>query len=196
LDFCANPAGATTVPVKAACSSRIDLGGVFTAKTADAAKGVEIAIVYASHVNNAPPALLPEPQRAVLKAAGSILEYGPPVGVVVKFTNGLVAYLSGDTGIHSEMETVVKGYHKANLAVLDLGVNPGIFYSGAYAINNLIQPESVILTHVNEPATEGGKLKPASRTAAVVKEIKRDAHLALSGRTMEFDGQGKCLAGC
>jgi L-ascorbate metabolism protein UlaG (beta-lactamase superfamily) len=196
LDFCANPAGATTVPVKAACSSRIDLGGVFTAKTADAAKGVEIAIVYASHVNNAPPALLSEAQRAVLKAEGSILEYGPAVGFVVKFTNGLVAYLSGDTGIHSEMETVVKGYHKANLAVLNLGVNPGIFYSGAYAINNLIQPASVILTHVNEPATEGGKLKPASRTAALVKELKRDAHLALSGRTMEFDGKGKCVAGC
>jgi L-ascorbate metabolism protein UlaG (beta-lactamase superfamily) len=196
LGFCANPAGATTVPVKAACSSRIDLGGVFTAKTADASRGVEIAIVYASHVNNAPPALLSEAQRAVLKAEGSILQYGPATGFVVTFTNGLVAYLSGDTGIHSEMETVVKGFHKANLAVLNLGVNPGIFYSGAYAINNLIQPESVILTHVNEPATEGGKLKPASRTAALIKELKRDAHLAISGRTMEFDGKGKCVAGC
>jgi hypothetical protein len=30
----------------------------------------------------------------------------------------LTAYLSGDTGIHTEMKTVVNEYHKANLAIL------------------------------------------------------------------------------
>ena len=44
--------------------------------------------------------------------------------------------------------------------------------------------------------TEGGKLRPLSRTAAVMKALKAPAHLALSGRTMEFDGNGKCVAGC
>lgn len=196
LPFCPQPGGTTAVPVKAACSSRIDLGGVFTAKAADASRGVEIAIVYASHVNNAPPALLSEAQRAALKADGGILEYGPATGFVVKFTNGLVAYLSGDTGIHSEMKTIVNEYHKANLAVLNLGVNPGIFYSGGHAINELIKPASVILTHVNEPATDGGKLHPKSRTAGFMKLLKPASHLAISERTMEFDGKGKCVAGC
>jgi hypothetical protein len=37
---------------------------------------------------------------------------GPPTGSVVRFTNGLTAYLSGDTGIHTEMKTVVNEYHK------------------------------------------------------------------------------------
>jgi L-ascorbate metabolism protein UlaG (beta-lactamase superfamily) len=196
LPFCPQPGGITTVPVKSACASRIDLGGVFTAKAEGAAQGVEIAIVYASHVNNAPPSLLSKEERERLKADGAVLEYGPATGFVVKFTNGLVAYLSGDTGIHSEMKTVVNEYHKANLTVLNLGVNPGIWISGAHAMNELVQPASVILTHVNEPATEGGKLRPKSRTAALIKRLKADAHPAISGRTMEFDGEGRCVSGC
>ena len=43
---------------------------------------------------------------------------------------------------------------------------------------------------------EGGKLGPASQTARLVKALKAPSHLALSGRTMEFDGAGKCVAGC
>lgn len=196
IGFCPQTDGATTVPVETVCSSQTDLGGVFVAKAANASRGVEIAIVYASHVNNAPPALLSDAQRAAAKADGAVLEYGPATGFVVKFTNGLTAYLSGDTGIHSEMKTVVNEYHKANLAVLNLGPNPGIFFSGAHAMNELVQPASVILTHPNEPVTESGKLRPGSRTAALIKQLRPAAHLAISGRTMEFDGKGKCVAGC
>jgi len=196
LPVCPQPGATTTVPVKEACTSRIDMGGVFVAQADGASKGVEITIVYASHVNDAPPALLSKAEQQRLKADGGILEYGPATGFVVKFTNGLTAYLSGDTGIHSEMKTVIRDYHKANLAVLNLGVNPGIYSSGAHAINELIKPESVIFTHVNEPATKGGKLLPKSKTAAVIKDVKASTYLAISGRTMEFDGDGRCVAGC
>jgi L-ascorbate metabolism protein UlaG (beta-lactamase superfamily) len=196
IGFCPQTGGVTTVPVSTICASQTDLGGIFIAKTAGASQGVEITIVYASHVNNAPPALLSQAQQDILKADGGIVEYGPATGFVVKFTNGLVAYLSGDTGIHSEMKTVVNDYHKANLAVLNLGANPGIYVSGGYAINELLKPVSVIITHPNEPVTEAGKLRPISRTAALIKQIKAPAHLAISERTMEFDGKGKCVAGC
>jgi len=196
IEFCPQTGGVTTVPVATVCNSQTDLGGIFIAKTADASQGVEITIVYASHVNNAPPALLSEGQRALMQADGSILEFGPATGFVVKFTNGLTVYLSGDTGIHSEMKTVVNDYHKANLAVLNLGVNPGIYVSGAHVINELIRPASVIITHANEAVTEGGKLRPISRTAALIKQLKPPTHLAISGRTMEFDGRGRCVAGC
>jgi hypothetical protein len=172
------------------------MGGVFSAKAQGASKTVEITIVYAQHVNDAPPALLSKEEQERLKADGGIHEYGPATGFVVKFTNGLVAYLSGDTAIHADMKTVVHDFHKANLAFLNLGVNPGIYVSGAYAINELLRPESVIFSHVNEAATEGGKLLPKSRTAAVIKDLKHPAYLAISGRTMEFDGNGKCVAGC
>ena len=196
IGFCPQKDGATIVPVQTVCASQTDMGGVFVAKTAVASQGVEITIVFASHVNNAPPALLSKPQQEAAKADGAVFEYGPPTGFVVRFTNGLVAYLSGDTGVHSEMKTVVHDFHHASLAVLNLGNNPGIFQSGAYAMNDLVRPASVILTHPNEPVTEGGKPRPASRTAALMTQLNAPAYLALSGRTREFDGKGKCVAGC
>jgi len=194
--FAQDGQGVTKFPVEAICASQTDLGGVFIAKMGDAPRGVEITIVYASHVNNVPPALLSKAQRDLLAADGSILEYGPATGFVVKFTNGLTAYLSGDTGIHNDMKTVVNEYHKANLAVLNLGVNAGAYFSGAQAMNDLVKPASVIITHPNEPATEGGKIRPISRTAVLMKQIKAPAHLAISERTIEFDGKGRCVAGC
>ena len=115
----------------------------------------------------------------------------------MKFSNGLAVFLSGDTGIHTEMKTVVNDFHKANLAVMNLGPNAVNAVSAAYAINELVQPASVIVSHVNEAATQGGKLRPDTRAAAFIGRLKgRPAHLAVSGRTMEFDGKGKCVSGC
>ena len=104
--------------------------------------------------------------------------------------------LSGDTGIHAEMKTVVADYHKANLAMLNFGASAISAYSATFAMNELIRPAAVIATHVNERATSGGKLLPGTRTATLVKMQKRPVHLAISGRTMEFDGKAQCLAGC
>lgn len=194
MDFCSSLS--VTVPVPAACSSRIDLGGVFTAKAEGAAQGVEITIVQSAHVNNAPPSLLSEAERANLKANGAEREYGPAVGFIARFTNGLVVYLTSDTAVFGDMKLVVHDFYKPGLAVLNLGANPGIFYSGAYAMNDLVQPASIILTHANEAVTEGSKLRPASHTAKFIRQLKAPAYLALSERTMEFDGKGKCVAGC
>ena len=196
VDVCPQAAGVTSVPVAAACRSNTHLGGAFIARKPDAAQGVEITIVFASHANNVPLSLLSEAQRANLGPDGTGIVLGPPTGYVVKFTNGLTAYLSGDTGIHTEMKTVVHEFHKANLAVLNLGPSAGTVLSGAYAMNELVRPASVILTHPNEAVTEGGKLRPASRTAALIRQLKPAPHLAISGRTMEFDGKGRCVAGC
>jgi hypothetical protein len=64
-------------------------------------------------------------------------------------------------------------------------------------LNELIRPASVIFTHPNEAVTEGEKLRPASRAAALTKILKgMMAHMAFGGRTMEFDGKGQCVAGC
>lgn len=64
-------------------------------------------------------------------------------------------------------------------------------------MNELIKPAAVTATHVNESATTGGKVRPDSRTAAFMNLVKGPpVHLALSGKTMEFDGNGKCVAGC
>ncbi len=197
LTFCPQTAGATTVPVATACRSNSHLGAAFIGKAANAAQGVEVTIVFASHANNVAPALLSEAQRAMNEADGTGLLVGPPSGFVVKFTNGLTVYLSGDTGIHTEMKTVVNEYHHANLAVLNLGPSAVTVNSAAYAMNDLVRPASVIFSHVNEAATEGGKIRSASRSAAIMKLLKGvTPHLAVSGRTMEFNGAGKCVVGC
>ena len=57
-------------------------------------------------------------------------------------------------------------------------------------------PGHVIASHANEVGTVGGKVRPGSKTERFVKAVKVPVHLPLSGRTMEFDGQGRCSAGC
>jgi L-ascorbate metabolism protein UlaG (beta-lactamase superfamily) len=160
--------------------------------------GVGFASVPALHSNGLHPAFLSNKEQSdALAAQGLTVYVGEPGGYVVRFSNGLVAYLSGDTGITAEQDIVVRRHYKANLAVMNIG---DTFTTGpteaAYVINELVQPKSVIPSHVNEPATEGGKLRPNSRTAAFVAASKVPVHLPLSGRTMEFDGQGTCVAGC
>ena len=196
VTVCPQTAGVTDVPVAAPCRSNTHLGGAFIARAPGASQGVEFTIVYASHANNVPLSLLSQAQRTQLEPDGTSLVLGPPTGYIVKFTNGLIAYLSGDTGVHTEMKTVVNEYHKANLAVLNLGPSAGNVRSSAYAMNELVRPAAVILTHPNEAVTESGRLRPASRAAALINQLKPTPHLAISGRTMEFDGKGQCVTGC
>ena len=80
--------------------------------------------------------------------------------------------------------------------MINLGPSAITAYSATFAMNELIKPAAIIATHVNEGATAGGKLKPNTRTAAFIKMQKRPVHLAISGRTMEFDGRANCVAGC
>lgn len=117
---------------------------------------------------------------------------------MLRFSNGLSAYLSGDTGITAEQDSVVRGHYRANLVVMNIGGSP--FTTGptesAYVVNELVRPNSVIASHANEVATSGGKLNPGSKTAAFQKMAKMPVHVPLSGRTMSFDGSGRCTAGC
>ena len=193
---CPQKDGAVDVPVTDACRSVTNPGGVFSARAAGASQSVEITLVHAHHTNNVPLSLLSEAHRAMHAADGTGLALGPPIGYVVKFTNGLVAYLSGDTGIHTEMRTVVNEYHRANLAVFNGGLSAGTNASVAQALNELVKPAAILWTHPNEAVTEGGKLRPASRVAALQKTVKAPMHFAISGTTLEFDGKGKCVKGC
>jgi L-ascorbate metabolism protein UlaG (beta-lactamase superfamily) len=159
---------------------------------------VMVAAVPAVHSNGLPPAFLPKEQAQALQAAGLTAYVGEPGGFVLRFSNGLTAYLSGDTGITAEQDLVVRGHYKANLAVMNIGGFP--FTTGpteaTYVVNELVRPNSVIASHANEPATMGGKLVPNSKTAAFIKSAKMPVHVPLSGKTMEFDGSGRCVVGC
>ena len=159
--------------------------------------GVTIATVPAIHSNGLDPDFIGGELGKHMKDAGIAGYVGEATGYVLKFSNGLVAYLSGDTGITGEQEKVVRGHYAAKLTVMNIG---DTFTTGpteaAYVINELVKPASVIPSHTNEVATVGGKLRPGSRTETFIKAVKVPAHVPLSGKTMEFDGGGKCVAGC
>ena len=132
-----------------------------------------------------------------LQSVGITAYVGPPTGYVLTFSNGLVVYLSGDTGITAEQDLVVRGHYKAKLVVMNIG---DTFTTGpteaAYVINDLVKPNAVIASHANEEATKGGKVIAGTRTEKFIKAVTVPVHVPLSGKTMSFDGTGKCTAGC
>jgi L-ascorbate metabolism protein UlaG (beta-lactamase superfamily) len=159
--------------------------------------GVRIATVAALHSNGVDPDYIDGDLGKAMKSAGIAGDVGLATGYVLRFSNGLVTWLSGDTGILADLEFVVRDYYHASLAVMNMGDG---FTTGpaeaAYVINDLVKPASVIPSHANEVGTVDGKVRPGSKTETFVKAIKVPAHIPLSGRTMEFNGAGKCVAGC
>jgi L-ascorbate metabolism protein UlaG (beta-lactamase superfamily) len=159
--------------------------------------GVKVATVPAAHTNALDPVFIEKPLADMLRANGLLAEVGPPVGYVLGFSNGLVVYLSGDTGIIADQDLVVRRYYKANLAVVNIG---DVFSTGpteaAYVIDELVKPNSVIASHANEVATKGGKVIPGTKTDRFMKTVKVPAYVPLSGKTMGFDGGGRCVSGC
>ena len=184
-------------PFAAPCLATVQTGGTRSIKTANATQAVEITTVPAAHDSTVPRELLGEAARKTLESDNVSVTLGPPSGYVIRFTNGLTVYLSGDTGLHAEMKSVAGDYFKANLMLLNLGPSAVTSKDAAYIANELVRPAAVIASHVNEGATTGGKIRPGSRTATFMSLVKgRPVYPALSGRTMEFNGEGKCLTGC
>ena len=67
----------------------------------------------ASHTNGLSPVFLEKEQAQALAAAGLTAYVGPAGGFVLRFSNGLIAYLSGDTGITAEQDVVVRRLARA-----------------------------------------------------------------------------------
>ncbi len=159
--------------------------------------GVTIATVPAVHANGIAGEMIGGALGDMLDAAGLTAYAGPPTGYVLRFSNGLVIYLSGDTGITAEQDAVVRGHYGAKLVVINIG---DTFTTGpteaAYVVDKLIKPAAVIPSHANETATRDGKVIAGTRTAAFIKATRVPVHVPLSGRTMEFDGRGRCVVGC
>jgi hypothetical protein len=60
----------------------------------------------------------------------------------------------------------------------------------------LVAMAAVIASHANEVATKDGKLIPGTKTDAFIKAVSVPTHVPLSGKTMEFNGGGRCVGGC
>ncbi len=159
--------------------------------------GVRIATVTAMHSNGVDPDFIGGDLGKAMKDAGIAGDVGLATGYVLRFSNGLVTYLSGDTGITADQERVVRDYYQAKLVVMNIGdgLTTGPLES-AYVVNELVKPAAVIASHANEVGTVGGKVRPGSKTETFVKAVKVPVHIPLSGMPMEFTSAGACAAGC
>ncbi|MEL6352777.1 MAG: MBL fold metallo-hydrolase [Cyanobacteria bacterium J06627_28] len=160
-------------------------------------EGVKITTVPAVHSNGLSGDFIEGELGESLSAAGLSAYVGPPTGYVITFSNGLVVYLSGDTGVTAEQETVVHNQYGVELVVMNIG---DTFTTGpteaAYVINELIEPNAVIASHANEAATLNGEVQPDTRTAAFIEATPIPVYVPLSGKTLSFDADGICTGGC
>jgi L-ascorbate metabolism protein UlaG (beta-lactamase superfamily) len=182
------------VPTSAPCTASLRPGGSRTARRGGASNGVRIAAVQAVHSNGVPTALVDAPGEAPgLSGYG-----GSEAGFVITFTNGLVAYLTGDTGMFGDMDAIIGRYYRPSLVVLNmsdtvtLGPNEAFFM-----IKFLLRPQSVMPSHVNEQATAGGEVRGGTRVDlfATFARAYTDVVVPLSDVTRTFDGSGRCI-GC
>ncbi len=186
-----------TVPRKEPCTAGLGIGARRTVRLSSAERGVEMTSVTAVHDDGLAPAFLTDPERANLAANNLNAYVGVANGFVLTFTNGLKVYLSGDTGLTSDMKTIVRGFYAPQLVVFNIG---DIFTTGpgeaAFAVTSLIQPNGVIPSHANEVATRNGVVLRETHTARFI-ELLGDipAFVPLSGVTMEFDTNGQRVAG-
>ena len=160
-------------------------------------EGVSFTTVPAVHSNGLSGDFIEGELGESLSTAGLNAYVGPPTGYVLTFSNGLVVYLSGDTGVTAEQQTVVQGQYGAKLVVINIG---DTYTTGpteaAYVIDELIAPSAVIPSHANEAATINGEVQPDTKTAAFIEATQTPVYVPLSGKTLSFDADGLCTDGC
>jgi L-ascorbate metabolism protein UlaG (beta-lactamase superfamily) len=183
------------VPLGGPCTAALRPGGSRTVQRIGSPGLVRIATVPAFHSSGIDPALLDAPGLPTgYRAYG-----GPEGGFIISFTNGLVAYLTGDSGMFGDMETIISRFYHPSLMVINMSdqVTFGPL-EAVYTVQNLVRPKTVMPSHVNEAATSGGAVLPGTRVDRFVSLAHgvADIVLPLSGVTRQFDGSGRCVAGC
>ena len=181
----------TIVPLAAACSTRIHPGGSLVVRRAGSADAVRIAAVQAAHPNGIPASLV-EGASATSPAYGGIAG-----GYILQFTNGLVVYLTGDTGFFSDMELIAR-FYRPSVLVINIGdvgtLGPT---EAAFVVQNLVRSTTVMPSHVYEQSTLGGSVRRGSRLERFISLVRGYAEVVvpISNVTRTFDGEGRCV-GC
>ena len=187
----------TTVPTSAPCIAAFGPGASRMIRRAGASAGVRIIGVQALHPNSVPAALIDPPLPSGISGYA-----GVAMGFVVQFTNGLTAYLTGDTGVFGDMGQVISKFYNPSLVVMNIGpggqgptsLGP---VDGGNVLYAFIRPATVIPSHVQEQATSGGRVRTNTRTELFMRSAGPYAAVVLpvSDVTMMFDGEGRCV-GC
>ena len=201
------------VPLARPCTGGLGFGSSITLTTSSGTPGVRVNIVNALHsdslfnpavlvtapdlLTNGPTTVVPTSLGNAMADNGLTAFDGSASGYVLTFTNGLTVYLTGDTGLMSDMSMFRKLY-EPNLAVVNFdGVNVMGPEEAAFAVNSLVKPTSVIVSHAEQAVTSNGQMDPNTRTAVFASLVDDAAvYLPLSGVTMQFNGAGRCVGGC
>lgn len=161
-------------------SRELQLNGVAT--------GVKVSTIAVPHSNG-----IPSPFVDGTLPAGLTGYAGTETGYVIRFSNGLSVYWSGDSGFFGDMALFSK-FYKVNLAIVHIG---DIFTMGpdeaAFAVNKLLKPRTVIATHANEVATTGGIVNPGTRTERFIRKSRKPVIVPLGGVPIYCDGRGMCV---
>ena len=188
----------TSVPLSAPCIAPVGISGTRTIRRGGSGNGVRITAVQAAHPNNIPAALVDAPGLV----PGTTAYAGLALGFVVEFTNGLTAYLTGDTGLFGDMDTIIAKIYNPELLVVNIGpggngptaLGPD---EASYMIQRWMRPATVLPSHVGEQATSGGSLRGGTRTEQFARSVRPyvDVVPPISDVTLTFDGTGRCI-GC
>jgi L-ascorbate metabolism protein UlaG (beta-lactamase superfamily) len=181
----------TILPRTSPCVARIHPGGSLVVRHDDAA-GIRIYGVQAVHNNGIAASLIDPPGIP----PGTTAYGGSPGGYILRFTNGLTVYLTGDTGVFSDMEILGKLYDP-RLVVINAGdvgtLGPA---EAAYVIKHLVQSTRTVMpSHIYEQATEDGRVRPGSRLEQFINLVRGSATVVvpLSNVTRSFDSEGRCV---
>jgi L-ascorbate metabolism protein UlaG (beta-lactamase superfamily) len=184
-----------SVPLSAPCSASLRPGGSRVVTRLGSSGGsVRIAVVQAIHSNGINNQFIDTPGVP----PGTTGYGGGEGGFIITFTNGLAAYLTGDTGMFGDMDTIIGRYYKPSLVILNMSdtvtLGPA---EAAYTIKNLVRPTTVMPSHVNEEASSGGVIRAGTRVDRFASLVRgfADVVLPLSGVTRQFDRDGRCV-GC
>jgi len=110
-----------TVPRASPCTVALPFGARRTVTRSAGAAGVRIAAVHAQHSDAVQNTIIPDPISTYVREAGLPVYGGLAIGYFLAFTNGLKAYLSGDTGHTSDMHAA---NHQAGLLRLFRAYDP------------------------------------------------------------------------
>ena len=158
--------------------------------------GVEISGVPAAHSNGVDPMFLSGDLAKNLAANALTAYVGPAGGFVAKFSNGLVVYLSGDTGMMAEHDAIIRKFFHAQLTVLNIG---GTFTTGPQEAAYVERNDSTSCRHCiprqrgrDARWQSGGRLQDRQ-----LHETHQSSGLfAIGGKAMDFDASARCVAGC
>jgi L-ascorbate metabolism protein UlaG (beta-lactamase superfamily) len=169
------------------CVDNLRPGASRELKLNGVATGVKVSTIAVPHSNG-----IPAPFVDGTLPAGLTGYAGTETGYVIRFSNGLSVYWSGDSGFFGDM-ALFSDFYKVNLAIIHIG---DIFTMGpdeaAFAVNELLKPRSVIPTHANQVSTTGGVVNPGTRIERFIQETRKPVIVPLSGMPIYCDGLGNC----